>query len=90
MRHRSAKREAVYRDTRRPLVARLLDERPVCERCWQARSVDVHEIKTRARGGSITDEANLACLCRPCHEFVTRNPAQAHREGFMRHSWETP
>ncbi len=86
---RSAKREALYRTDRRPLVKRLLSERPVCEwaTCWAA-SVDCHEIKSRARGGSITDERNIACLCRPHHDLITQNPNLAEAAGFSIPSWE--
>lgn len=83
MRFRSRKQEALYRQ-RRTLVARLLTERPVCERCFSARSTDVHELLSRARGGSILEEDNLACLCRPCHSWVTTNPAAATAEGWLR------
>jgi len=53
-----------------------------------AYATDVHEIKTRARGGSITDKNNLALLCRPCHTFITQNPAQGKAEGFLKNSWD--
>jgi 5-methylcytosine-specific restriction protein A len=79
----------VYRQRRR-LVARLLDERPVCQRCGRARSVDVHELKSRARGGSILDESNCVALCRACHDFVTTHPADAEAEGFLLPSWAAP
>lgn len=84
---RSSKRAKVYREERVPLVARLLAERPRCERCRVEKSVDVHELKSRARGGSILDEANLACLCRPCHSWVTTNPRAAEEEGWALPSW---
>lgn len=87
MRFRSKKTERVYRQ-RRSLVAQLLDEYPVCQRCNAARSTDVHEIKSRARGGSILDPVNLACLCRQCHTFITENPRVALDEGWSRHSWD--
>ena len=87
MRFRSKKSEALYRE-RRPLVAALLAERPICERCGMNPSVDVHEIVSRARGGSIVDRANLACLCRGCHTFITEHPALAEREGFSAPSWD--
>jgi hypothetical protein len=50
----------------------------------------VHELKSRARGGSILDEDNLAALCRECHDFVTQHPAQALEEGWARSSWWQP
>ena len=87
MRFRSRKREAIYRQ-RRPLVAALLAERPICERCGSNPSDDVHEVVSRARGGSILDRSNLVCLCRSCHTWLTLNPAAAEREGFSAHSWD--
>ena len=87
MRFRSKKMEAAYRQ-RRSLVAQMLDEKPVCERCDSARSTDIHEVVSRARGGSILDPANLVALCRQCHSFITQNPLVAHAEGWSKHSWE--
>jgi len=79
--------EAKYRE-RRSLVAQMLDEKPVCERCDAARSTDIHEVLSRARGGSILDPGNLVALCRQCHSFITQNPLVAHAEGWSKHSWE--
>lgn len=80
--------ERIYAEDRRRIVRDLLATYPVCVRCWRQRSVDVHEVKSRGRGGSITDLSNLVCLCRTCHDFVTQNPDQAHKEGWSKHSWE--
>lgn len=44
---------------------------------------DLHEILTRARGGSITDPENILLLCRGCHDFITREPAWAKEHGFV-------
>jgi hypothetical protein len=82
LRARSKKTEAVYRE-RRPLVARLLAERPVCERCDAARSEDVHEPRMRSRGADILDPEQCVCLCRPCHAWVHDNPAEATTEGWL-------
>jgi 5-methylcytosine-specific restriction endonuclease McrA len=79
--------EAKYRQ-RRSLVAQMLEEKPVCERCDAARSTDIHEVVSRARGGSILDPSNLVALCRQCHSFITQNPLVAHAEGWSKHSWE--
>ena len=87
MRFRSKKREAIYRK-RRPLVEQLLAERPICERCATNPSTEIHEVVTRARGGSILDPANCRALCRLCHFHITTHPKQAHEEGLMAHSWE--
>lgn len=87
MRWRSKKREAIYRQ-RRPLVAQMLADKPICERCGMNPSTEIHEVVTRARGGSILDPLNLRALCRACHSFITLNPLIAEAEGFMAHSWE--
>ena len=60
----------------------------MCERCRYSFATDVHEILTRARGGSITDLNNLAVLCRPCHSWITEHPKEAHEQGWLKHSWE--
>jgi len=88
MNRRSRKRQQLYDDERIPIVKEMLEENPICMRCWQQPATDVHELKSRARGGSITDKANLVCLCRPCHDLITRNPKRAAQEGWLRHSWE--
>lgn len=87
MRHRSKKMQDLYK-RRRVLVAELLEEYPICMRCGSHRSEDIHEIVSRARGGSILDPENLVALCRSCHSFITQNPATAHNEGWSKHSWE--
>jgi 5-methylcytosine-specific restriction endonuclease McrA len=88
IKHRSAKTEKIYRTRRRNLVAKLLAERPICQRCANERSQDIHELKSRARGGSITDIENLVALCRNCHRWVTENPKQALEQGWLKSSWE--
>lgn len=99
MRYRSKKKEEQYQ-VRRPLVARLLGERPWCEACpvfaqhdckstyVRQRSVDIHEIIRRSQGGSILDEANLMAVCRPCHRRIGNNPQLAFDLGLAKHGWE--
>lgn len=87
LKSRSKKQEAKYR-VRRVLVAELLAERPVCERCQSARSTDVHEPRMRSRGADITDAEQCVCLCWPCHRWIHDNPAAATTEGWMVPSWE--
>ena len=99
MRRRSAKREADY-ELRRPLVRRLLQERPWCEACpvfathdekvtyVRQASVDIHEVLTRGRGGSILDESNLLAVCRSCHRRIGNYPALANELGLTRASWD--
>lgn len=99
MRHRSKKKEAEYK-LRRPLVARLLQERPYCEACLvfaehdglityvRNLSVDVHELVRRSQGGSILDEDNLMCVCRRCHTRIGNNPQLAFDLGLAKHAWD--
>ena len=99
MRYRSKKKEAEYK-LRRPLVARLLEERPMCEACpifaahdelvvySRNRGQDVHELVRRSQGGSILDENNLMVVCRPCHQRIGNHPQLAFDLGLAKHGWE--
>jgi 5-methylcytosine-specific restriction endonuclease McrA len=89
LRFRSKKTQRAYR-ARRALVEQLLAERPVCERCGSARSTEVHELLSRARGGSILDPSNCVTLCHACHSEVTQNPKTATAEGWLLPSWVPP
>lgn len=88
MRFRSKRREREYRE-RRTLVERILDERPVCERCSAAASTDVHEVIRRSqwRAGIFVTE-NLRALCRSCHDWVTQHPRESVEEGWSAWSWQ--
>lgn len=88
IRYRSKKMEHLYATERRALVQQLLTERPVCQRCRKSVSQDIHELKSRARGGSITDIENLVAICRDCHRWITDNPKMAAQQGWLKHSWE--
>jgi hypothetical protein len=88
----SAKRARENRQ-RRQMVTDLYPERPHCARPGCPRMADdLHEPLTRARGGSITDEANQVPLCRPCHDEVTFRPESelqwAYDAGLLVHSWD--
>lgn len=87
VRHRSAKMARLY-VLRRRLVAQMLDAHPICQRCCARPSTEVHEILSRARGGSILDPQNCAAFCHDCHRWVTEHPRDAHAEGWLRQSWE--
>jgi len=52
-------------------------------------ATDVHELKSRARGGSIVDPTNCISLCRSCHTYITTHPAWAEANGFALASWAT-
>lgn len=100
MRRRSQKQEALY-DLRRPFVARVLSERPLCEACpVYARqadnatyvrypATDVHELIRRSQGGDILDDKNVLAVCRRCHDLIGRRPAQAEELGLALPSWAT-
>lgn len=83
MRAVSLKRQRVNR-VRREVVAALYEVAPWCARCGRGGvPLDAHELLSRARGGSITDPANIRLLCRePCHRWVTEHPAEAAAEGW--------
>lgn len=98
MRQRSKKQEAAYRQ-RRPLVARLLGERPWCEACpvyaqhdgkvtyVRQPACDIHEVVRRSQGGSILDEDNLLAVCRSCHRRIDASPALAMDLGLLAPGW---
>lgn len=99
LKQRSEKRAKLYREARVPLVVELLRERPWCEvgellnsidpkHTCRLRSCDIHERKTRARGGSITDRENLLAVCRPCHNWIGANIHMAEELGLLLHSWD--
>lgn len=88
IRPQSKKRQTENRE-RRKVVRATFGEQPMCAapgcNSW---ADDVHEPLTRARGGSIADPANMAPLCRPCHDEVTfTEPAWAYEAGLLKHSW---
>lgn len=101
LRPRSKKTEATYVE-RRKIVARRLDNSDGTNWCqlgiiinphddehrcglWLA---DVHEVKTRGRGGSILNEDNLLDSCRPCHDWIGANPKLALELGLVKSSWD--
>lgn len=87
LRSMSSKRAKQQRDRVKALKSIDADQQ-VCQRCGVERATDAHEVRTRARGGSITDLSNIRLLCRVCHDFLTRSPRQAEAEGFVIHSWD--
>lgn len=66
---------------------------PSCEARLEGcthRATEVHEVLTRARGGSIIDRDNVVALCHNCHAFITTNPLWSQRNGWMLSSWCSP
>lgn len=48
------------------------------------RTDDIHEVLSRARGGSLDDEANLLAVCRRDHDWITTHPKEATERGWLR------
>ena len=98
MRSRSKKKQREYVE-RRKLVKRLLEEHPYCQACpvfaehdgeytyVRSGSVDIHELKRRSQGGSITDESNCMAVCRKCHQRIGDHPQLAFHLGLAKQSW---
>jgi hypothetical protein len=55
--------------------------------CYAFDHVDVHEVLTRGRGGSIYDPDNCVALCRRAHEWVTAHAEAAEALGLILPSW---
>ena len=86
---RSRKTAAKYVQ-RRALVAEMFAEPTVCEVPWCTNTAtDPHEPKTRTRGGSILNRANVRLICAPHHsEIHDTEPAWAYELKFLKHSWD--
>lgn len=63
--------------------SRVLDALRDCT--WT--STEVHELLSRARGGSIVEDANVSALCHRCHAWVTTEPRLATMAGLQRSRW---
>jgi hypothetical protein len=85
-RQRSAMADRLWPDRREGTVMCGCG-RPECHRP----ATDLHEPLSRARGGSITDEANAIPLSRNCHDEITFSPESelgwAYEAGILVHSW---
>lgn len=76
---RRRKRDAVYAERRQQVWER---SNGMCERCGWAAMTDVHHLA--GRGGVDPHRlANLAGMCRACHEWAHANPAAARDQGWM-------
>lgn len=49
--------------------------------------MEVHERKTRARGGSIYSLPNCLLTCQRHHDWIDGNQDEAHELGLLVHSW---
>jgi 5-methylcytosine-specific restriction endonuclease McrA len=65
-----------------------------CLRCWNE-AADVHHRCPKKMGGTQDSYiayglANLASLCRECHDWVHAHPEEGYRTGYLVHSWDDP
>ena len=69
---------------RRPVRAAYMESHTMCEygACLYA-STDCHEPWTRARGGPIDDERNMAALCRNHHDWIHHHAEEATMLGWL-------
>ena len=83
--------QKIYAEERIPLVMAAIAEQPWCQLqfpgCW-GRATALDEIKSRARGGSITDRANCVPTCGPCNTYKEDHPLEALARGLARHAWD--
>lgn len=91
LRRMSKKRKAQI-PLRKKVIEEVMDrDRGLCQAALpglcRVQASDVHEILTRARGGSILDPDNCIALCRPCHSWITDHPGWSRDHGFMISSW---
>jgi hypothetical protein len=100
MRRRSEKTAKVYEKRRELVARLLKERPrcEACPRIlawcsangWMGRrpgcrgDLDVHEILSRSAGGSILDEANCLCVCRPAHRWIHDHPIASKAMGLLR------
>lgn len=83
---RVSKKRAAENVVRRRILAEVVHGK-LCARCKSKWATDGHERLSRARGGSITDPANIDPLCRECHDYVTTHPKWAEENGWSESRW---
>jgi len=83
----SLKRARENRQPRAMACERFPEMNPRCVVPWCTRPADaLHEILSRARGGSITDPENTVPACNPCNEELTHEPGWGYELGLIKHS----
>lgn len=60
----------------------FLAERPRCEVCNTAPARDVHHAHGRT-GSAYLDRSTWFAVCRPCHDWIHRNPSTARAFGLL-------
>ena len=67
---------------------RILKMHPICHRCGESRSEEVHHIMPLIEGGSFYDSANLEALCHRCHMETHRELRRVTVARETKQSWE--
>lgn len=67
----------------------FLQTHPNCKACLPlnmdrpARASDIHHVAGRI-GAKLLDESDWLAVCRPCHDFIHRNPLLARKLGLLK------
>lgn len=89
----SAKRLSEH-ERREQVRKEVLERDRVCRLSLHVRTgicggpLDVHEPKTRARGGNYLDPDECVLLCRKHHDWVHDHPTEATELGLLIASWD--
>jgi 5-methylcytosine-specific restriction endonuclease McrA len=67
---------------------KFLAANPLCALCGRRRKLDLHHAKGRV-GKLLLEKQHWYGLCRPCHDWVARNPAEAYMRGLLVKPWNT-
>lgn len=62
--------------------AALLAKHFKCQVCGRNRSEDIHHMNGRS-GARLTDTTWLLAVCRPCHDWIHRNPGKAREARLL-------
>jgi hypothetical protein len=89
LRQQSTKRQRENRERRAMKNEMFPDGTPPCIVPWCGRwAEDLHEPRTRARQGSITDPDNAVPTCRRHNSKLTEEPAWGYQLELLVHSWD--
>lgn len=75
-------------DMKRYMASRekFLGANPLCGSCGKAPSRDIHHARGRA-GSLLLDQSYWIAVCRPCHDWIGRNPKEAVKLGLSSSRW---
>ena len=88
IRPKSRKRLAEGREYAKLRAKLVLHPSARCRVCWEEkgadhRPTDLHHRREMSMGGAYTNPANVAPVCRDCHETIHADTVTAHREGWL-------